>query len=200
MKIYTKTGDAGQTSLVGGKRVSKSNLRLEAYGTVDELNSYIGLCVSSLRQEQIEANFEEDAQNILLDLGKLQHKLFNTGSLLACEDQKIAESLPRIEEKDLNWLEMSIDHHQSKLSPLKEFILPGGCMTSSYFQISRTIARRAERHIIKLLEDLSDRDPLKDKNSLVLAFINRVSDYLFVLARRANYLTHSQEVRWNKDC
>lgn len=199
MKIYTKTGDAGQTSLVGGQRVNKTHARLEAYGTIDELNSYVGLCISSLRSEMSLSQNLEKVEEVLVDLSRLQHKLFNTGSLLACEDGDLAKKLPQIQKQDIEWMELAIDEAQKKLSPLKEFILPGGSQSSSHFQVARTIARRAERCILRLFEGLTDDDPLKDTNTLVLAFVNRTSDYLFVLARLANFVTNTPEVRWKKD-
>jgi cob(I)alamin adenosyltransferase len=166
MKIYTKTGDKGQTSLIGGTRVPKYHTRIEAYGTVDELNSYIGL----VRDQQIDAA----SRDILLHI---QDRLFTIGSLLASDPGKSKMKLPSLGEEDVTLLENEIDKMNEKLPEMRSFILPGGHTTVSFCHISRCICRRAERMIIRL----SEAEPVENT---VIIYMNRLSDYLFVLARK----------------
>jgi len=165
MKVYTKTGDKGETSLFGGTRVKKNNIRLEAYGSIDELNSYIGLIRDSYEHKK--------TWELLL---KVQTHLFNIGSELANEKEKNNSKIPIIQQKHINELENAIDEMESQLPTMKYFILPGGDTTSSYAQIARTVCRRCERLIITLEEQINFSEGL-------LSYINRLSDYLFVLAR-----------------
>jgi cob(I)alamin adenosyltransferase len=182
MKVYTKTGDAGTTSLVGGKRVSKDDARLEAYGTVDELNSWLGLlaAVSILPAE-------DDAT-----LQWLQNKLFDLGSLLATEPESKWQP-KQISADDVARLEAEIDRIDSLLPRHNQFILPGGCAQSAHAHIARTVARRAERHMVTLARQ-TQIDPA------AMRFINRLSDYLFVFARYLNKIAQKSEVFWDKDC
>lgn len=181
--IYTRTGDKGTTSLVGGTRVPKTHIRLEAYGTVDELNSYLGLLYTGLTAE-------EDRKIILW----VQHKLFSVGAYLAT-DQELTnlrvESM--IADDDIRRLELAIDEADAQLPALKAFVIPGGSKESAVCQICRTICRRAERRILTLSETC-------EVSVNVSSFINRLSDYLFVLARKLNILCNASEIYWDKSC
>ena len=179
MKIYTKTGDKGTTSLFGGKRVEKDDLRIETYGTVDELNALIGSAISEIKDSEL----IEVLQNIQLDL-------FTLGSDLATpEDNNITFTVPRIEESFAKKLEESIDEFTDRLPPLKNFILPGGSKGSSLLHLARTVCRRAERAVVKL-----ERKEKIGEN--ILVYLNRLSDLLFVLARYANLVTNTPDVEW----
>lgn len=180
MKIYTRTGDDGTTGLVGGQRVRKNDARLDAYGTIDELNSFIGLMQSVL---DVAA---ESPENILW----IQQKLFNIGGCLATDTT--TTTLPeacQILDTDVERLEQLIDSAGEGLPLQHTFILPGGTQAASYAHVARTVCRRAERLIISLKDDV-------DIPSTLIAFINRLSDYLFVLARRINYLSRIEEKTW----
>jgi cob(I)alamin adenosyltransferase len=164
-KIYTKKGDKGETSLIGGSRVAKSNLRIEAYGTLDELNSYIGLIRDfSVDQEQKDT------------IGHIQSHVFIAESIYAADSEAALINLPRLTEKDIELLEHEMDRMNELLPELKNFILPGGHPVVSYCHIARTVCRRAERILVRL----DFKNPEKE---LVNKYINRLSDYLFVLAR-----------------
>jgi cob(I)alamin adenosyltransferase len=180
MKIYTKTGDKGTTSLIGGTKVPKSHLRIEAYGTVDELNSHIGLCRDSLTEESI--------SNTLLEI---QDRLFTIGSSLACDPIKASKMrIPDLKESDITLLENEIDRMNDALEPMKSFILPGGHPLVSQLHIARCVCRRAERACVRLeLESL-------EVDSIILKYLNRLSDYLFVLARYTAYLYKAPEIPW----
>ncbi|MCK5703995.1 MAG: cob(I)yrinic acid a,c-diamide adenosyltransferase [Cyclobacteriaceae bacterium] len=178
MKIYTKTGDKGKTSLLGGTRVSKSHERINAYGTIDELNSFLGL-VSDLDHNDERAKF---IQNI-------QSRLFTIGSSLAAESDKAKEFKPDLEDNDVKDLELAIDGMNVSLSPMKNFILPGGSQLVSTTHIARTVCRRAERLIIKLSES-------EDIEEIITKYLNRLSDYLFVLARKQGYDLKVEEIPW----
>jgi len=178
MKVYTKTGDKGKTSLFGGQRVSKGDLRIHAYGTVDELNSYIGLlrdlCVDEVRVSQ---------------LIRIQDRLFTLGALLATESETAKKRLPKISEEDIESLEEAIDTMEQTLEPIKTFVLPGGHPTVSYCHISRCVCRRAERLSVELGEEV-EVDPL------VIQYLNRLSDYLFVLSRFLTKILDAKEIPW----
>ncbi|MCK5468887.1 MAG: cob(I)yrinic acid a,c-diamide adenosyltransferase [Cyclobacteriaceae bacterium] len=178
MKIYTKTGDKGKTSLLGGTRVSKSHERINAYGTIDELNSFLGL-VSDLDHNDERAKF---IQNI-------QSRLFTIGSSLAAESDKAKEFKPDLEDNDVKDLELAIDGMNVSLAPMKNFILPGGNQLVSTTHIARTVCRRAERLIIKLSES-------EDIEEIITKYLNRLSDYLFVLARKQGYDLKVEEIPW----
>ncbi|MBS4027397.1 MAG: cob(I)yrinic acid a,c-diamide adenosyltransferase [Ignavibacteriales bacterium] len=178
MKIYTKTGDKGETSLYGGKRVSKSTLRIEAYGTVDELNSVIGICRSMWPPEELDGILEE-----------LQEVLFVLGADLATPLDATTK-IHRISTEDVEQLEKYIDSIEPQLEPLKSFILPGGTGVASYLHFTRTICRRAERVVVQLSKEESIGD-------IPVIFINRLSDFLFVLARWANKLEGREEIKWS---
>lgn len=179
MKIYTKTGDKGMTSLIGGTKVLKSDLRIEAYGTVDELNSYVGLCRDLISDETSKKTLRE-----------IQDRLFTVGSSLACDPEKEPKmKIPDLKEDDVAFLEKEIDRMNESLPEMKNFILPGGHPTVSHFHIARCVCRRAERCCVRLQDE--------DASSLlIIKYLNRLSDYLFVLARYASHLLHAEEIAW----
>lgn len=181
-KVYTKTGDTGTTGLIGGTRVPKHHLRLEAYGTVDELNSYVGL----IRSHDIEAKSKE----ILLTI---QNKLFLIGSRLATDEEKsdLKQKLP-IEEADILLLEQEMDRMDEELEELNNFVLPGGSVVNGYCHVARTVCRRAERRANQLSNEV-------DINPLLLKYLNRLSDYLFVLSRKVLLDVGADEIKWMPD-
>jgi len=178
MKIYTKGGDKGKTSLLGGKRVSKSNMRIEAYGTLDELNANIGL----LKDYDI-------SDDIKVSLLKIQHDLFKMGSILACEVDPDQYNLSRIQDSDIIEIETLIDDMEDKLPVLKNFILPGGDIAISQCHISRCICRRAERLTVLLSEE-------EEVEEVIIRYLNRLSDFLFVLARKIGFDKGIPEINW----
>lgn len=179
-KIYTKTGDAGKTGLIGGTKVSKSHLRIESYGTVDELNSYIGLCNDLLH----------DAHSNTV-LKEVQDRLFTIGSSLACDPEKEPlMKMPDLKEGDVVLLEKEIDRMNEVLTPMKFFILPGGHVAISSTHVARCVCRRAERLCVNMQEHELFVDPL------VIKYINRLSDYLFVLSRYVAHLLKVEEIAW----
>ncbi len=180
MKIYTKSGDAGKTSLVTGKRVSKAHERLEAYGTIDELNSNIGLLIAYEKNSR--------TKDFLL---QVQHKLFNIGSILATDDKEMEQKLPTIASFDIEPIELEIDYMNEFLPELKNFILPGGSIYAAHCQIVRTVCRRAERRIVLLTEH-------EIINNEIVKYINRLSDFLFVLARYVLQQENISEIYWKK--
>ncbi len=178
MKVYTKKGDKGKTGLIGGTRVPKYALRIDAYGTVDELNSYVGL----LRDRALSDEFKEE-------LIFVQDRLFTIGSWLASDPSKGKMQLPEINETDISKLEESIDNMDTKLEPMKFFVLPGGHETVSFCHITRCVCRRAERLVTELNEE-------SELNPLILAFLNRLSDYLFVYGRYVTAKLGAEEIPW----
>lgn len=179
-KIYTKTGDLGKTSLIGGTKVPKSHLRIESYGTVDELNSYIGLVNDLLTDEHSKNTLKE-----------IQDRLFTIGSSLACDPEKEPlMKIPDLKEADILLLEKEIDSMNEALPEMKSFILPGGHVAVSTIHIARCICRRAERICVHLQEENLFVDPL------VIKYLNRLSDYLFVLSRYTGHLLHVLEIPW----
>jgi cob(I)alamin adenosyltransferase len=179
-KIYTKTGDAGNTSLIGGTKVPKSHIRISAYGTVDELNAFIGLLNDQLSDTHSREMLRE-----------IQDRLFTIGSSLACDPEKeIAMQIPDLKESDILLLEKEIDAMNEKLPEMKSFILPGGHVAVSTAHVCRTVCRRAERIIV----ELDSIQPLGQP--LIVKYINRLSDYLFVLARYLGFLLGAEEVKW----
>jgi cob(I)alamin adenosyltransferase len=177
LKIYTKTGDTGQTSLLSGERVEKSEIRIDAYGSVDELNSFIGL----LRCETEDRDISEQ-------LNTVQNKLFNIGSLLATQKETTFK-LPKIEESDIVFLEIKIDEMNEKLPALKNFILPGGNKAVSLCHVCRTVCRRAEREAVRI------QNPA-EKDIICIKYLNRLSDYFFVLSRYVGKITSAPEINW----
>lgn len=183
-KIYTRAGDQGKTRLVGGDRVDKFHPRVEAYGTVDELNSYLGVVRSYLVENPSVFSLDPLLQDI-------QNEIFNVGSQLACEDANIAQQLPPISDDATQKLERQIDDWDSQLPALTQFILPAGHSIASHLHFARTLCRRAERRAT----ELQQQDPRFDK---ALAYLNRLSDFLFVAARWVNFKTQLSDVTWKK--
>lgn len=177
MKIYTKKGDKGMTTLIGGDKVSKFDKRIEAYGTVDELNSYIGILISSI--------YDQDERIYLI---KVQSELFNIEALLATPEGKDFK-LPEVTEDDIKEMENRIDNMDSQLERLKNFILPSGSITIAQIHVARCICRRAERIIVELNQSHT-------VDTRIIAFINRFSDYLFNLARLEAKQTNTEEILW----
>ncbi|HYG16038.1 MAG TPA: cob(I)yrinic acid a,c-diamide adenosyltransferase [Bacteroidia bacterium] len=178
MKIYTRTGDSGETSLLGGARVPKHHLRIECYGTVDELNSWVGL---------VRAGFDDAFTTPLLD--EIQNNLFVVGSQLAADPAKSNIKIPHIEEADITRLEEAMDAMDKELPALKNFILPGGNVPAANCHIARCVCRRAER----LVTHLSYEEKVEP---LDLKYLNRLSDYLFVLARYIAHKAGAEEIAW----
>lgn len=178
MKIYTKTGDKGTTALFGGKRVSKSDLRIETYGTVDELNSYVGL----VRDQPVNQN----RKSILVEI---QDRLFTIGSILATEPGNTKVKVPSLIQDDLTVLEKEIDAMDASLLPMKSFVLPGGHQSVSFCHVARTVCRRAERLVIAL-------DAQQKIDALVIQYLNRLSDYLFMLSRKMSAELNAEEIAW----
>ena len=179
MKIYTKTGDKATTSLFTGKRVPKHHIRIESYGTVDELNSFLGM----VRDQNINGSYKTL-------LAQIQSKLFTVGAILATEPSKDNRlKIPRIQEEDIELLEKEMDAMNEELPEMTHFILPGGHPTVSYCHIARTVCRRAER----MISYLHENEPVPHN---VLKYMNRLSDYLFVLARKLSKDVQAREVKW----
>lgn len=178
MKIYTKTGDKGTTALLGGARVSKGHLRLEAYGTVDELNSYIGL----LRDQEVNRE-----RRSLLKI--IQDRLFTAGSNLATLPGKELKKVPVLLPEDVELLENAIDEMEKELPELKFFILPGGHQSVSFCHIARTVCRRCERNVVLLSES-------EEVAEIIIIYLNRLSDFLFVLGRKMAQELRAEEVSW----
>jgi cob(I)alamin adenosyltransferase len=180
IKIYTKTGDAGKTSLIGGTKVAKSNIRIDSYGTIDELNSFIGMV-----RDQLNDTSSKDV------LKEIQDRLFTIGSSLACDpDKEPLMKIPDLKEEDVTFLEHQIDKMNETLPAMKNFILPGGHLAVSTTHVARCVCRRAERICVLMQENDVFVDPL------VLKYLNRLSDYLFVLARYIGHLLNAEEIAW----
>lgn len=177
MKIYTKGGDTGETSLIGGSRVKKNDVRIEAYGTVDELNAFIGLIRDAAVDQTEEAH-----------LIQIQHELFIIGSTLAAEKEG-QTNLPVLDPSSIERLEKTIDALNEKLPALRNFILPGGDRAASYCHIARTVCRRAERRTVALAE-------LSKVENALIRYLNRLSDYLFTLARHYTQAHNGEETLW----
>lgn len=179
-RIYTKTGDAGTTALIGGTRVSKANIRIESYGTVDELNSCIGFAGDLMQDERGKQALRE-----------AQDRLFTIGSSLACDPEKdIKMAIPDLHDGDVAFLEKEIDALSQELPPMRSFILPGGHPATSALHIARCVARRTERICVHMHDEGLAVEPL------VLRYLNRLSDYLFVLARYEGHVRGTEEMPW----
>ena len=179
-KIYTKTGDKGKTSLIGGTKVPKSHIRIESYGTVDELNSFIGLLADKLQ--------DVHSKNMLKEI---QDRLFTIGSSLACDpDKETLMKIPDLKETDITLLENEMDKMNEALPLMRAFILPGGHETVSTAHVVRCVCRRAERNCVAMQESETFIDPL------IIKYLNRLSDYLFVLARYISHLVKAEEIEW----
>ncbi|MCE3282151.1 MAG: cob(I)yrinic acid a,c-diamide adenosyltransferase [Chitinophagaceae bacterium] len=179
-KIYTRTGDAGKTSLIGGTKVPKSHIRIDSYGTIDELNSFIGMV-----RDQLDDNASRDV------LKEIQDRLFTIGSSLACDPEKEPlMKIPDLKDVDVTFLEREIDRMNETLPDMKNFILPGGHLAASTAHVARCVCRRAERICVAMDEVDEAVDPL------ILKYLNRLSDYLFVLARYAGHRLNAEEIAW----
>lgn len=178
MKIYTKTGDEGTTALFGGKRVSKADLRIETYGTIDELNSFLGL----VRDQEVNQKRKDE-------LIEIQDRLFTIGSVLATEPGNTKVKTPHLKEDDITFLEKKIDAMDADLPPMRSFVLPGGHASVSFCHVTRTVCRRAERICISL----HSHDPV---DPLIIKYLNRLSDYLFVLSRKVAHELNVEETPW----
>ena len=176
-KIYTKTGDKGETSLFGGKRLPKNHIRIESYGTVDELNAWIGLIKDHLQEEVLQA-----------ELYEIQNRLFTVGANLASDPEKNMQT-PDILESDISMMEQAIDRMETTLPALKNFILPGGHPTVSYCHLARCVCRRAERMVVALSQE-------EQVEPILIRYLNRLSDYLFVLGRKIAQNRAADEVIW----
>lgn len=178
MKVYTRKGDEGKTSLIGGTRVAKNHVRIEAYGTVDELNSLIGL----LRDPSVEEILQED-------IIEIQDRLFTLGSLLAADPGNSKMKLPEIHQSDIDWLEQKMDKMNETLEEMRSFVLPGGHPMVSHAHVARCVCRRAERAVLSL----SEKEAIPEK---ALPYLNRLSDYLFVLSRKLTKDHQVAEIPW----
>lgn len=179
MKVYTKTGDKGQTSLIGGKRVAKNDVRIDSYGTVDELNSWIGLVRDN----------EEIPKDQFNQLIEIQDRLFTIGSLLATQPDGTKMKLPPVHESDISYLEEAIDEMNEGLPEMRHFVLPGGKPILSHCHIARTVCRRAERLAVGLDDDT-------EQYLIAVKYLNRLSDYLFVLSRKVANDLKIEEIQW----
>lgn len=184
MKIYTKTGDLGQTSLVGGKRIGKDDLRLEAYGTADELNAFVGL----LRAQDLEPDTDKLLHNV-------QNKLFNLGAILASESaERVRQSGVELSAADVQGLEQAIDILSANLSAMRGFVLPAGNTTIALCHVCRTIARRLERRMVAL----QMREGKIAENDFCLQYVNRLSDLLFILSQKVAQIDETDSFLWEK--
>ena len=181
MKIYTKKGDKGKTQLLGGSIVDKNHIKLECYGTIDELNSFIG----NIYDQEISIFHKEI-------LFKIQNQLFNLGSIISFDGEKDKIKLPNITTQNIKMMEKAIDKMEEELPMLKAFILPSGHPTASKCHIARTVCRRAERNLVALSQE-------EQIDNLHMQYLNRLSDYLFVLARAILKDKNAQEIQWQKD-
>lgn len=186
-KVYTKTGDEGKTSLLGGQRVFKHHLRISVYGDLDELNSHLGFLISLLDRSSF--------VGVIEFLKLVQHQIFDQGSYFACEDEKTANKfkIKGATKNEIEALELKMDEMDHQLMPLKNFVLPGGEQAAGYAHICRTVCRRVERSLTYLYQE--EKMPLDNQN-LQLMYINRLSDYFFVLSRWINFKLGSEEILW----
>lgn len=178
-KIYTKTGDKGETSLIGGVRVPKFHIRIESYGTVDELNSYIGVIIDGLNGAPYSKVLRE-----------VQDRLFTIGSVLASDPVKSKMKIPDVHEADIELLEREMDAMDATLPELKNFVLPGGNTVASHCHVARCICRRAERIVVHLASETEVPD-------IIVRYLNRLSDYLFMLSRKIVHDAGAQEIAWH---
>ena len=186
-KVYTRTGDLGDTSLVGGQRLSKDNIRIEAYGEVDELNAIIGGCKYEIDSK---VNQYSDLKSVSEILYRIQHQLFNIGTTLATLPEDLNDDMPCIKPEDIIQLEKEMDNFNQDLQTLKSFVLPGGSIINIWFHKARTICRKAERRCVAL-SNTTELDPN------VIRYLNRLSDALFVWSRWANHIEGCEENLWN---
>tara|TARA_A100001011_G_scaffold400787_1_gene518814 strand:- start:28391 stop:29008 length:618 start_codon:yes stop_codon:yes gene_type:complete len=183
-KVYTKTGDSGKTSLVGGQKVLKSNIRINAFGEIDELNSVVGMCVEELKL------INHDFSNLIESLHRVQNDLFNLGTILATEPEDMLPSMPKITIEDIKILENEIDISNKNLPILHSFILPGGSKINAFLHLARTVCRRCERVCCGLYEQ-------EKIDMVVVSYLNRLSDAFFVWSRLVAKLLNHDENTWN---
>lgn len=189
IKIYTRTGDRGKTSLFSGERVPKHTGRVEAYGEVDELNSILGALAASLPQEKPE---------LLEEIQRIQSDLLHIGAWLATtSDSPLIQELKPISEKSSRFLEQAIDRMEEALPILRSFILPGGHVSSAWAHVARTVCRRTERHVVRLTANPDEGDTLERLRGVIM-YLNRLSDYLFLFARRCNALFGVPDILWKR--
>lgn len=181
-RIYTKSGDSGQTSLVNGRRLAKDNLKIESYGVVDELNAFVG----AARISAVEAGLSSLATILL----RVQHELFNLGSILATDPAEVHPKQPRVAQKDIQQLEAEIDEYNADLPTLRSFVLPGGCRLNTELHVCRTVCRRAERILVALSRE-------EDVPSEAIGYVNRLSDALFVWSRWVCRELNAEETVWS---
>jgi cob(I)alamin adenosyltransferase len=186
-RVYTRKGDSGKTRLVGGQKVAKYASRIEAYGTLDELNSFVGAARLSIQQDHPES---DAFTGLAKTLFRVQHELFNLGAVLATLPEDVQEYMPRVTESDVAALEASIDTYNADLPELRSFVLPGGTRICVELHQCRTICRRAERHVVALAEE-------EDVDDVSLAYLNRLSDAFFVWSRWAAVSAGDHEVTWD---
>lgn len=185
-RIYTKRGDGGETSLVGGQRLPKDALRIEAYGTVDELNSFVGMACLSAEEAEIE---KPSLMQLAMILRRVQHELFNLGSILATKPEDVHPKQPRVTQADTRQLEAEIDEMNAALPDLRSFVLPGGCRLNSELHVCRTVCRRAERICVTLSRQ-------EEVPAEAVQYLNRLSDAFFVWSRWASRELGAHEVLW----
>ena len=186
-RVYTRKGDAGETALVGGERLGKDELRIEAYGTVDELNAFVGAALITAREL---ASVRPRMQELAAILRRVQHELFNLGSILATRPDKVHEAQPRVRAAEIERLEQELDRMNEELPTLRSFVLPGGSRLSVELHQGRTICRRAERHCVALSREESV-EPAS------IGYLNRLSDALFVWSRWADHVQGAEETLWD---
>lgn len=187
-RVYTRKGDAGMTRLVGGQRVPKASLRIDTYGTVDELNAVVGICRQTILQEYAHNPKFDELTQILL---RVQHELFNLGSILATLPEDVGPRMPRVKQEDVDALESMMDRMNKELGLLRSFVLPGGTRLNAELHLARTICRRAERRAVALAEG-------EEVDAIAIAYLNRLSDAFFVLSRWAVHLVEgAAEVTWD---
>jgi cob(I)alamin adenosyltransferase len=185
-RIYTRTGDAGETRLVGGQKIAKDNLRIECYGTVDELNAFIGAARATAEEL---AGRNTNMRGLEATLRRVQHELFNLGSILATLPEDVHPKQPRVTEAEITELEREIDEANEQLQPLRSFVLPGGSHLDAELHICRTVCRRAERILVRLTSE-------QEVPGEALRYLNRLSDALFVWSRWANHVLGTPETLW----
>jgi len=186
-KVYTKSGDSGKTKLTGGQTRLKSDLRIDCYGEIDELNSNIGACIVNIKNIEINSEMKLKLISILI---KIQNQLFNLGAMVATMPENIHSKMPKIEDVHIKYLEDEMDKFNNELKPLTSFVLPGGSKSNAFLHIARTICRRVERKAVKLM--------MKEEiNPIIIIYLNRLSDALFVWSRWVICLENKNENYWN---
>ena len=186
-KVYTKKGDLGETSIIGGQKLTKCDLRICAYGEIDELNSYIGGCKQKLTDLDLS---NKDVANLINILKRIQNELFNIGNMLATPPDYQSEKMPKIEQSHITSLENDIDYYNQNLPILNSFVLPGGSELNIWFHIARTLCRKCERIVVQLFND-------QNIDVLIIAYLNRLSDALFVFSRWSNEMQSIKESLWD---